>query len=486
MAPRAVESNEGESLTHLWDEVVRHVGGGCWPPQPENEENWPTIIKEYATICDLAANRFTIDPNSCLFLEQPMRPTNQITDFREWMKKDLQTRIPCIDEAMAAITNGMTIPKHQALFSCLIHLLHMYRWGQAPIIEEALSQDPIDFPLELLRPLKYLGESFGLQHNAGCAFTILICSSVKRGSTFYPRFGFTQTSPWKEPASTEQSFYRCARQMEENLTPIYRRLCELQILLENERLDRNAIEENIESIVISYRNASKVFNDYHRALRSTDKDIGFVDPKYWLHYTQSPHSWARDGIHGSAGTQFPIYRILDILCRDIGKGWAWDSASGSFENESIPKLLKTFTAAVSRADLGGELTKRLGEVEAGRLLSKIVKVQVAFRASHASKARRYFAKDNPFVQPLNSFGVVDNTTYGTNDRKSLGEIFFPQLNERVDQSRKHVQTLCPLGKMNHKKPSASLEESQTVRLSTISLVAIGVICIALSLHSIAL
>jgi hypothetical protein len=50
-----------------------------------------------------------------------MKPTNQIMDFREWMK-DLETRISSIDEAMAAITNGMTIPKQQALFSCLIHL----------------------------------------------------------------------------------------------------------------------------------------------------------------------------------------------------------------------------------------------------------------------------------------------------------------------------------------------------------------------------
>jgi hypothetical protein len=86
--------------------------------------------------------------------------------------------------------------------------------------------------------------------------------------------------------------------------------------------------------------------------------------------------------------------------------------------------------------LGGKLTKCLGKVEAGRLLSKIVKVQVAFRASHASKARRYFAKDNPFVKPLNTFGVVDNTTYGTSDRKSLGDIFFTQLNERVDEPHK--------------------------------------------------
>jgi hypothetical protein len=69
--------------------------------------------------------------------------------------------------------------------------------------------------------------------------------------------------------------------MEEHLAPIYRRLCELQILLEkNERLDRNAVEENIDSIVKSYRNASKVFNDYQGALASTDKDIGFVNPKY--------------------------------------------------------------------------------------------------------------------------------------------------------------------------------------------------------------
>jgi len=49
--------------------------------------------------------------------------------------------------------------------------------------------------------------------------------------------------------------------MEENLAPIYCRLCELHILLENKRLDRTAVEENIESIVKSYRNASKVFND---------------------------------------------------------------------------------------------------------------------------------------------------------------------------------------------------------------------------------
>lgn len=261
---RAVGSNdEGEYLMHFWNEVVKHVGGGCWPPKPEHEDTWPAVVQEYAKVCDLAANRFTIDPNSCLFLENPIKPTNQIKDFREWMKKDLHSRIPCIDETMAAISNGVTIPKHQALYSCLIHLLHMYRWGQAPIIEEALSSDPIDFPLELLRPLEYLGERFELQHNAGCAFTIILCSSVKRGASFYPRFGFTQTSPWKEPANTEESFYRCARQMEENLAPIYLRLCELQILLENERLDRNVIEENIDSIVKSHRNASKVFNDYH-------------------------------------------------------------------------------------------------------------------------------------------------------------------------------------------------------------------------------
>jgi len=295
-----------------------------------------------------------------------------------------------------------------------------------------------------------------LQHNAGCAFTILLCSSVKRGASFYPRFGFTQTSPWKEPANTEESFYRCARQMEENLAPIYLRLCELQILLENERLDRNVIEDNIDSIVKSHRNASKVFNDYHRALRTTDKDIGFVDPHYWIHYVQILHSWARDGIHGSAGTQFPIYRLLDILCRDIGKWWAWDSASGSLENESIPKLLESFATEVSRADLGGILPKRLGAVEAGRLLSKIVKVQVAFRASHAPKAIRNFAKDNPFVKPLNIFGVVDD---GTNSDKSLGEIFFPKLNERVGQLRKHVRTLCPLGKMNHTTSSVSVKKT---------------------------
>jgi len=147
---RAVESNdEGEYLMHFWDDVVKDVGGGCWPPKPEHEDNWPAVVQAYAKVCDLAANRFTIDPNSCLrvFLENPIQPTNQITDFREWMKKDLHTRLPCIDEAMTAISNGMTIPKHQALFSCLIHLLHMYRWGQAPIIEEALLSDPIDFTL---------------------------------------------------------------------------------------------------------------------------------------------------------------------------------------------------------------------------------------------------------------------------------------------------------------------------------------------------
>lgn len=72
---------------HLLDEVVEHVGGGCWP--------------------------------------------HQIKDFRDWMKKDLQTRTLCIQETMVAISYDMTIPKQQALVCCLVHFLHMYRWGQA-------------------------------------------------------------------------------------------------------------------------------------------------------------------------------------------------------------------------------------------------------------------------------------------------------------------------------------------------------------------
>ena len=103
--------------------------------------------------------------------------------------------------------------------------------------------------------------------------------------------------------------------------------------------------------------------------------------------------------------------------------------------------MKGFTHKVEKADLGGKLSNRLGQVEAGRLLSKIVSTQIAFRTIHASKARRYFAKDNnPFAKPLNSFGAVDDGEI-MKENKVLGEQFYPLLSDRVRQSL----ASCPLG-----------------------------------------
>ncbi|KAJ9105052.1 hypothetical protein QFC19_003684 [Naganishia cerealis] len=159
------DDHDGETIQDKVDALLRHSGGGTWPPTPSPAEEWPQDLQPYHAIALLAPPLF-VDSSAL----HPDRTDDElrlrITDNRSWLARELASKV-ALNRVLSLLPH-LDTGVRGGFLACLAYLAHLWRWGTIPVVKIAQDETDVNgMPEEIKLPMRWLHQVMGIETNGG-------------------------------------------------------------------------------------------------------------------------------------------------------------------------------------------------------------------------------------------------------------------------------------------------------------------------------